>query len=156
MAIPAYTYTEKPKAIEYERPFLLTLISIMLGFGGLHMISAGVYTIAIGIAGISSLQGFPYVQTLLSMAFIIGPILIFVGLFIFFVGYGLWHLRRWAWILTVILLTLGIIGGVATAILMLFSPVNSFVWASIVVSVYTLIMGIVFLIYMISIRHLFK
>jgi len=120
------------------------------------MISAGVYVIVAGVAGISSLQGIPYVQTLLSMAFIIGPILIFAGLFIFFVGYGLWHLRRWAWILTVILLTLGIIGGAATALLTLFSPVNSFMLASIIVSTYTLIMGIVFLIYMISIRNLFK
>ena len=160
MAILAHTYPEKPKAIEYERPFLLTLISLTLGSWGLGTISNGVFLVTLGISGAKALPSFlyPYFGEYFFQVWGaivgIGIILILVGLLVFIIGYGLWYLRSWAWIVTVIFLGLCIL--ISLLGLVILWP---FIWSSWVMfaaALHIFIMSTIYLIYMFSIKHLFK
>jgi hypothetical protein len=66
-----------------SRPFPITVVAILAGLGALASIVIG----ALGIAG---------------GAAVYGGVTLVVGLIYFFCAYGLWSLKGWAWMLSVV------------------------------------------------------
>jgi hypothetical protein len=84
--------------MEKHRPLGVTIIAILAILGGIGFLFSGSAAFALlPIAGI-----------------VIGGILVIIGLAYFVMAYGLWNGKKWAWTITLILSTIGIILGIAS------------------------------------------
>ena len=92
-----------------KRPTGVTVIAIVVIIGGILFLSAGIGVIAVGSLFISETTGLVF--------FIIGAILLAVGIGYIVVSYGLLKGKRWALTITVVLLFIGIAINVVSIII---------------------------------------
>ena len=65
------------------------------------------------IAGIEAFSGLVYLVNFLALLSIMfSPILIFLSFLSFAIAYGLWHIQKWAWLLSLILSIFGAGSGI--------------------------------------------
>ncbi len=90
--------TEAPSYKRRERPILVTILAVLItAIGLLHILlmsmalATGFYAYAYGTSGLDILgMAFPF-------------ILLIGGIVLTFSGYGLWHMRLWAWKVTIVM-----------------------------------------------------
>ena len=91
-----YTSYQAPKS----RPILVSILAILIGLYGFILFLVGLL-VAVGSTVFSSFGG----RTLFGYSGVVGGLLILVvGLIILGLAVGLWHLRAWALILTLLFL----------------------------------------------------
>ncbi|MFX1519636.1 MAG: hypothetical protein ACFFCD_06930 [Promethearchaeota archaeon] len=80
-----------------DRPIGVTIICILQWIGAIVLIALGALAAIAGLAG-----GYGW-------AFIAGAIMLILGIIMFFITFGLWQLKKWAWWITIILNVISII-----------------------------------------------
>lgn len=93
-----------PRAL-VERPLGLTLIAIYMFLGAIVEVIVGISTIATGMFT-TGLLG--------SLTKALGVTLLGDSLLTAIAAYGLWNMRHWAWVMSLSLLMVGLINGVAS------------------------------------------
>lgn len=88
--------------MEYQRPTGITIIAILFFIGGVLTILSGLGTLTMPVPFIGLVP-------LASYQVVIGLFLIFLGSIELIAGWGLWTIKNWGRILTIILLVLGAI-----------------------------------------------
>ena len=109
-----------------ERPLGVTIIAILGFIGAVFLILGGVATLALGGIGATIFESIlPGFGLLLGAVLgVIGAILLTVGILQFGISYGLWKMKKWAWLIEIIFLVLGILINLASIVS---SPVYSII-----------------------------
>ncbi len=80
-----------------DRPLGVTILAILQILGGLLAFVGGMVILVLPFFG-----------------WLIGPIIIILGIFDLVIGWGLWAMKSWAWMTAIILNIIGIILGIPT------------------------------------------
>ncbi|HTW76182.1 MAG TPA: hypothetical protein VMG14_00245 [Thermoplasmata archaeon] len=99
-AQPGYAYAPPPTR---SRPLGVAILAVLIGIYGFLEFLFGLL-IAVGSAAISSLGGSSAFHILGTSGVLAGAILAIIGLIVLGLAVGLWHLRMWALVLTLLFL----------------------------------------------------
>lgn len=97
-----------------ERPLGVSIIAILGFIGAIILILIGVFLMVVGGIGVSILGLFGFLGL---MAGFFGAILIMIGLIEFVISYGLWKMKKWAWIIGIILNLVGVMASPISSII---------------------------------------
>ncbi len=102
-----------------ERPLGVTIISILGFIGAGLLVLAGIAMLGFGgMMGSLGMMG----GLLGGVGAMMGIVLLASGILLFAVYYGLWNMKRWAWIVTMVLEGLGLLSGLASMSISLVVP----------------------------------
>jgi len=108
-----------------SRPLGVTLLSIYYALHGvaLVLIALGIVAfeklsplMAATILGALPLPPLAAVETPIPVTSVLAVMLLLAAVLYFALAYGLWHLRPWAWWLTMLILALGLIGSIGVLV----------------------------------------
>lgn len=91
-----------------HRPFGVTFLAVLHAIQAVVVFLIGVVIVAIG--GFVSRRLFGVPHLLSGILWVIGAVLIIIGLLYLVLAYGLWTGRGWAWLISLILAGLGVVG----------------------------------------------
>jgi len=101
MATPAPTPYAPPPPTPPSRPLGVAILAVLIGIYGFLVILAG----ALVIAGATALKFFGVPSAFAGIGGVtLGAIVLVIGLIILGLAVGLWHLRMWALVLTILFL----------------------------------------------------
>ena len=109
-----------------ERPLGVSIIAILGFIAAIIAILLGIGLLALGGVAVTMLESMiPGLGMLLGIVVgAMGIVLLVAGIFQFLISYGLWKMKKWAWIIEMIFLILGILLNLAGIIS---SPISSIV-----------------------------
>lgn len=97
---PQYGYQPQPQR---TRPLGVAILAVLIGIYGFLEFLVGLL-IAVGSAALSSLGGSSAFHVLGTSGVLAGAIIAIIGLIVLGLAVGLWHLRMWALVLTLLFL----------------------------------------------------
>ncbi|OGI14615.1 hypothetical protein A3K63_03700 [Candidatus Micrarchaeota archaeon RBG_16_49_10] len=112
----------KPK--ETKRPLGVSIISILGFVGALVLIAIGIALLVFAELGEALLMSmFPFFGVILKIAIgVVGGIMILLGVLTLVISYGLWKMKKWAWIIGMVLLGIGVLRDLGSLVV---SPLSS-------------------------------
>ncbi len=99
-----------------ERPLGITILAVLQLVFGVLLLAAGLGSVLFPSGVLESVSQYPELSLDQDIVSIIGGVAIVAGLLCIVLAYGLFRLKKWAWITMLVLLIINIIGDLGSLI----------------------------------------